>query len=114
MTAISTVNFGTISRSPVRHSELGGFTTPYRRPAKASVQVSGEHMRHDRLCEAHFGTDRHRGFPDVHTSQTAVILVVAVGRERVRIEMELKMIFNFIFGRPKKERNRKASALADL
>jgi len=28
--------------------------------------------------------------------------------------MELKMIFNFIFGRPKKERNRKASALADL
>ena len=54
------------------------------------------------------------GFPDVHMSQRAVTLVVASGRERVRIELELKMIFNFIFGRHKKERNPKASALADL
>jgi ferrous iron transport protein A len=30
------------------------------------------------------------------------------------MELELKMIFNFIFGRHKKDRNRKAGALADL
>jgi len=30
------------------------------------------------------------------------------------MELELKMIFNFIFGRPKKERHTQASALADL
>ena len=47
-------------------------------------------------------------------SQRAVTLVVAVGPERVRIELELKMIFNFIFGRHKKERNREAGALTDL
>src|SRR5271157_1038852 len=66
------------------------------------------------LPPAHSGTHWHRSFPDVHTSQQAVNLVVAVGRERVRIEMELKMIFNFIFGRHKKDHNRKAGALADL
>jgi ferrous iron transport protein A len=43
-----------------------------------------------------------------------VILVVADLRERVRIELELKMIFNFIFGRHKKQPRRKARALADL
>jgi ferrous iron transport protein A len=41
-------------------------------------------------------------------------LVVADLRERVRIELELKMIFNFIFGRRKKQRKHRASALADL
>ena len=34
----------------------------------------------------------------------AVTLVVARGHGRVRIELELKMIFNFIFGRHKKDR----------
>jgi ferrous iron transport protein A len=54
------------------------------------------------------------GFPDVRASQTSVTLVVADLRERVRIELELKMIFNFIFGRHKKPPKRQASALADL
>ncbi len=53
-------------------------------------------------------------FPDVRASQTSVTLVVADPRERVRIQLELKMIFNFIFGRPKKHRKRPAGALADL
>jgi ferrous iron transport protein A len=47
-------------------------------------------------------------------SQTTVTLVVAHRRERVRIELELKMIFNFIFGRHKRRVRRQASALADL
>jgi ferrous iron transport protein A len=64
--------------------------------------------------EAHFGTPGHRAFPDVRTSQTAVTLVVASGRKRVRMELELKMIFNFIFGRHKKGHHRKRNALADL
>ena len=38
------------------------------------------------------------------SSQTGVTLVVALRRERVRIELELKMIFNFIFGRHKQAR----------
>jgi len=54
------------------------------------------------------------GPPDVHASQRGVTLVVAGGGEKGRIELELKMIFNFIFGRPKKERSRRGSALADL
>src|ERR1700690_2786092 len=64
------------------------------------------------LCQ--FGKRGRRQFPNVHTSQKSVTLVVAGCGERVRIEMELKMIFNFIFGRHKKERNRKTGALADL
>jgi Fe2+ transport system protein FeoA len=52
-------------------------------------------------------------FPIVYTSQTAVTFVVARRQERVRIELELKMIFNFIFGR-KRHRNTTARALADL
>src|ERR1035441_5801238 len=55
-----------------------------------------------------------RVLPHVRTSQTAVTLVVAELWERVRIELELKMIFNFIFGRHKKQPKRQASALADL
>jgi len=47
-------------------------------------------------------------------SQTGVTLVVAWERGRGRIELELKMIFNFIFGRRKKDRQAKAGALADL
>jgi len=47
-------------------------------------------------------------------SQTAVTLGVAWRRGGIRIELELKMIFNFIFGRPKKELQTQASALADL
>lgn len=43
-----------------------------------------------------------------------VVFDVAVKRRGVRIEVELKMIFNFIFGHPKKTRQAKASALADL
>jgi Fe2+ transport system protein FeoA len=42
-----------------------------------------------------------------------VTFVVARRQERVRIELELKMIFNFIFGR-KQRRNTTAKALADL
>ena len=49
----------------------------------------------------------------VHTSQTGVTFVVARRQEQVRIELELKMIFNFIFGR-KQRRNTTAKALADL
>ncbi len=63
---------------------------------------------------ARFGGCWHRVSPDVRLSQTAVTLVVADLRERVRIELELKMIFNFIFGRRQKQPKRKASALADL
>jgi len=47
-------------------------------------------------------------------SQSGVTLVVAAGEERVRIELELKMIFNFIFGRRSRRRERDARALADL
>lgn len=47
-------------------------------------------------------------------SQKAVTLVVADPGERVRIGSELKMIFNFIFGRRPNQRKRKARALADL
>jgi ferrous iron transport protein A len=46
-------------------------------------------------------------------SQSPVTLVVALWRERDRIEMELKMIFNFIFGRTR-QRSPRTSALADL
>lgn len=49
----------------------------------------------------------------VRLSQWGVTFKVAVCRERDRIEMELKMIFNFIFGR-KQPRHPKARALADL
>jgi len=49
----------------------------------------------------------------VHLSQWGVTFVVAVCRERDRMEMELKMIFNFIFGR-KHPRHPEARALADL
>ena len=49
----------------------------------------------------------------VRLSQSAVTFVVALRRERDRIEMELKMIFNFIFGR-KQPRNHHAGKLADL
>jgi ferrous iron transport protein A len=49
----------------------------------------------------------------VRLSQSGVTFVVALCPERVRIEMELKMIFNFIFGR-KQERDHDTSALADL
>jgi Fe2+ transport system protein FeoA len=55
----------------------------------------------------------YRGFPIVHTSQTGVTLVVVRRQEQVRIELELKMIFNFIFGR-KRHRDPATSALADL
>jgi ferrous iron transport protein A len=55
------------------------------------------------------------GFQEnVQMSQTGVTLVVAWERGRGRIELELKMIFNFIFGRRKKDRQAKAGALADL
>jgi ferrous iron transport protein A len=46
-------------------------------------------------------------------SQSAVTLVVVSLPEPVRIELELKMIFNFIFGR-KQHRHTTARALADL
>jgi ferrous iron transport protein A len=46
-------------------------------------------------------------------SQTGVTLVVVRLRQWVRIDLELKMIFNFIFGR-KRLHTLKASALADL
>ena len=49
----------------------------------------------------------------VQLSQWGVTFIVAVCRERDRIEMELKMIFNFRFGR-KRHPKRTASALADL
>jgi ferrous iron transport protein A len=49
----------------------------------------------------------------VRLSQSGVTFVVALRRERDRIEMELKMIFNFIFGR-KQPRNHHAGKLADL
>jgi ferrous iron transport protein A len=49
----------------------------------------------------------------VRLSQSRVTFVVALRPERDRIEMELKMIFNFIFGR-KHKRNPDTSALADL
>jgi len=49
----------------------------------------------------------------VRLSHSAVTLVVALRRERDRIEMELKMIFNFIFRR-KHQRNPSSGALADL
>jgi len=51
---------------------------------------------------------------NVQMSQTDVTLVVAPGRRRIRIEIELKMIFNFIFGRPQKQPRSRTSALADL
>ena len=51
--------------------------------------------------------------PIVRRSQTAVTFVIVRPPERVRIELELKMIFNFIFGR-KQRRNPTTSALADL
>jgi ferrous iron transport protein A len=50
----------------------------------------------------------------VWTSQKAVTLVVAGWRGRIRIELELKMIFNFIFGRHKKDPVAKAQALSEL
>jgi Fe2+ transport system protein FeoA len=46
-------------------------------------------------------------------SQRSVTLVVVSLADGVRIELELKMIFNFIFGR-KQHSNPKSSALADL
>jgi ferrous iron transport protein A len=46
-------------------------------------------------------------------SQTAVTLVVVRRQEQVRIELELKMIFKFIFGR-KQHHNPAISALSDL
>ena len=52
--------------------------------------------------------------PIVRMSQTGVTLVVADPQERVRIELELKMIFNFIFGRHRKHPRRATAALADL
>ena len=57
----------------------------------------------------HFGTVSRI----VRLSQTAVTLVVVRMRDGVRIEMELKMIFNFIFGR-KRKREANAGALSDL
>jgi ferrous iron transport protein A len=50
----------------------------------------------------------------VWTSQRAVTLVVAGWRGRIRIELELKMIFNFIFGRQRKDPVVKAQALSEL
>jgi ferrous iron transport protein A len=50
----------------------------------------------------------------VWTSQKAVTLVVAGWRGRIRIELELKMIFNFIFGRHRKDPVVKAQALSEL
>jgi ferrous iron transport protein A len=50
----------------------------------------------------------------VWTSQRAVTLVVAGWRGRIRIELELKMIFNFIFGRHRKDPVVKAQALSEL
>ena len=52
-------------------------------------------------------------FPNVRASQTSVTLVVAGCGERVRIEMELKMIFNFIFGR-RRQKASHSGALSDL
>jgi Fe2+ transport system protein FeoA len=46
-------------------------------------------------------------------SQTSVTLVVVSLPDGVRIELELKMIFNFIFGR-KQRHTSDSSALADL
>jgi ferrous iron transport protein A len=47
-------------------------------------------------------------------SQNGVTLVVAVYRRRIRIELELKMIFNFIFRRHKSNSQVGPQALADL
>jgi len=63
--------------------------------------------------KCHIGKRFIRVFPIVRMSQTRVTLVVASPWEGVRIELELKMIFNFIFGR-KQHRNTTARALADL
>jgi ferrous iron transport protein A len=65
-------------------------------------------------AETACGSVERRGSLHVRMSQSAVTLDVAELRERVRIELELKMIFNFIFGRHKKKARRHASALADL
>ncbi len=63
---------------------------------------------------SHFGSIYEQLSLIVRLSQTAVTLVVADLRERVRIDLELKMIFNFIFGRHQKQLKRKTRALADL
>ena len=55
-----------------------------------------------------------RNSQKVQISQSGVTLVVARRRERFRIDLELKMIFNFIFGRHKKDPETRAQALADL
>jgi ferrous iron transport protein A len=47
-------------------------------------------------------------------SQNGVTFVVAQCYRRIRIELELKMIFNFIFGRHKSKSQGEAHALADL
>jgi ferrous iron transport protein A len=51
---------------------------------------------------------------NVQISQTGVTFVVAGRRRRIRIELELKMIFNFIFGRHKSDSKAGAQALSDL
>ena len=51
--------------------------------------------------------------PIVQMSQTGVTLVVVSRRERVRIELELKMIFNFIFKR-KQSSDPATGVLSDL
>jgi ferrous iron transport protein A len=50
---------------------------------------------------------------NVRLSQVLVTSVAAAGKERVKIDLELKMIFNFIFGRRKRDESQ-GSALADL
>jgi ferrous iron transport protein A len=60
------------------------------------------------------GNSAGRFSQNVQISQKAVTLVVAAFRERVRIDSELKMIFNFIFRRRRRQRQQRASALADL